>query len=59
MKQLEHNENKCKLLARLILLNVTTKLTLPTQEEWIGLNLLERDDELPRIKSKNRTSRND
>lgn len=42
-----------KLAARIMLLDKSTKLYLPSEEEWIGLNLLERDDELPSFKEHN------
>lgn len=39
-----------KLTARLMLSDKSPKIYLPSKEEWIGLNLLERDDELPSLK---------
>jgi len=47
------NELGDKLAARIMLLDKSLKLYLPSEEEWIGLNLLERDDELPSFKGCN------
>jgi hypothetical protein len=38
-----------KLAARIMLLDKSSKLYLPNESEWIGINLLERDDELPNL----------
>ena len=43
-----------KCAAHILLANQNGGIIVPSQEEWIGLNLLERDDELPnRKKHKN------
>lgn len=36
----------CKVAAKLLLADRLAGLVIPSQEEWIGVNLLERDDEL-------------
>lgn len=41
-----------KLAARIMLTQFTSKLTLPTYEEWLGFNALDRDDELPPLPGK-------
>jgi len=42
------NEDRCKFLAELMMLGLDRRVVVPTGEEWIGLNLLERDDHLKR-----------
>ena len=37
----------CKLAALLLLNDRIQRLVVPSAEEWIGIGLLERDDELP------------
>lgn len=44
----EFEEQTAKMTARLLLADGSRQLRRPTLEEWIGLNMLERDDELPR-----------
>lgn len=41
-------EDSAKCLAKLMLLGDSKKIVVPTVYEWIGLGLLERDDELTR-----------
>lgn len=42
-------EGRRKMEAALLLLDIRKdRITVPTRDEWIGLNLLERDDELKR-----------
>ena len=43
-------EAACKAQALLMLLDKTRRLSEPSQEEWLGVNLLERDEQLPRRK---------
>lgn len=43
----EINELGCKLAAKVLLLDKNGRLIVPSQDEWIGVNLLERDDDLP------------
>jgi hypothetical protein len=38
-------ENCCKFQARLLLIE-RKGIVIPTWEEWVGINLLERDDQL-------------
>lgn len=44
------NENWCKFAASILLCDISKKIVIPTKEEWYGLNMLERDDELRRMK---------
>lgn len=41
-------EDGCKMAAKLLLSQYgrDKRLAIPTEEEWVGLNLLERDDEI-------------
>lgn len=39
-------EERYKFSARMMLLGQSKRLTIPSEDEWVGLNLLERDDEL-------------
>lgn len=41
------DEFASKMLARIILADGTRKILLPSQQEYQGIGLLERDDELP------------
>jgi len=43
-------EAGCKFQAEMLLIEDPDILKIPTYEEWLGLNLLERDDELKRRK---------
>lgn len=36
-----------KLAAQILLADTLSGIVIPSDEEWIGVNLLERDDELP------------
>lgn len=44
----EIQELGCKLAAQILLADTLGGIVIPSEEEWIGLNLLERDDELRR-----------
>lgn len=43
------DEDSAKFYAGIMLCDISKKIVVPTCEEWIGLNLLERDDELRRM----------
>lgn len=43
----EINDLGSKLAAQILLATGGTRLVIPSYEEWVGFNLLERDDELP------------
>ena len=45
----EFNDLGSKLAAQIFLADRIKGIVIPTREEWIGVNLLERDDELKRI----------
>ena len=45
------NDLGSKLAAQLLLCSIDRRIIVPSEEEWIGLNLLERDDELPQRRS--------
>ena len=42
------NEDGCKFQAQMMMLGLGKEIVIPTREEWIGFNLLERDDGLER-----------
>lgn len=46
------NELGCKLAAKLLLQNTSKGIITPNYDEWIGVGLLERDDELTRLSPK-------
>lgn len=46
------DELGCKLAARLLLQDTSKGIITPNRDEWIGVNLLERDDELTRKDNK-------
>jgi hypothetical protein len=46
-----------KLAASILLSDTTRRIVVPTHEEWFGLNLLERDDELSPVVRRNRCRR--
>ena len=46
----EANELGCKLSAKIMLADRMRRVCIPDQYEWVGVNLLERDDELERKK---------
>lgn len=46
----EVDESGMKFQAKMMLCDTSKRLSIPTVEEWVGLNLLERDDELIRGK---------
>lgn len=41
-------EDRCKCLASIMMCDLSMKIVIPTDEEWHGLNMMERDDELKR-----------
>ena len=43
----EINELGSKLAAKVLLLDKDGRVIVPSRDEWIGVNLLERDDDLP------------
>lgn len=43
------DEDAAKFYAGIMLCDISKRIIVPTAEEWIGLNLLERDDELRRM----------
>jgi hypothetical protein len=43
------DEDWCKFAAGIMLSDMTSKIVVPEAEEWFGLNMLERDDELSRF----------
>jgi len=43
-------ESGCKFQAEMLLIEDPNVLKVPTYEEWLGMNLLERDDKLERRK---------
>ena len=45
-----------KLAAQLLLTDDSRRIIIPSREEWIGLNLLERDDELERREDPKQTT---
>jgi hypothetical protein len=47
------NELGCKLAAKLLLQNKSKGIITPNYDEWIGVGLLERDDELKRLPKDN------
>lgn len=47
------DELGCKLAAKILLQNTTKGIITPDRDEWIGVNLLERDDELKRLSKDN------
>jgi hypothetical protein len=49
MKSKTADELGNKLAALIMLTQFTSKLILPTYEEWLGFNALDRDDELPSL----------
>ena len=44
----EANELGCKLSAKIMLADRMRRVCIPDSYEWVGVNLLERDDELKR-----------
>lgn len=42
------DENYCKFAASMVLLDMSKRIVIPTAEEWYGIGMLERDDELTR-----------
>jgi hypothetical protein len=48
----EANELGCKLSAKIMLADRMRRVCIPDVYEWVGVNLLERDDELKRRKVK-------
>lgn len=44
----EANELGCKLAAKIMLADRQPRFSIPDAYEWVGVNLLERDDELTR-----------
>lgn len=48
------DELGCKLAAKLLLQDTTKGIITPNRDEWIGVGLLERDDELTRNKDNNK-----
>lgn len=41
------NDLGSMLAAKLLLMDTSKRIIIPSEEEWIGLNCLERDDDLP------------
>lgn len=41
------NDLGSKLAAQILLSDTSKRIIVPSKEEWIGINCLERDDELP------------
>lgn len=39
-------EARCKFLAKILLIDSRKSIRPPTKEEWVGLNMLQRDGEL-------------
>lgn len=52
----EENELGCKLSAKIMLANRMRRVYIPDGYEWVGVNLLERDDELVRRKRVDETT---
>lgn len=44
-------EDRCKFDAKIAIADGRPMITIPTRMEWIGLGMLERDDEMPNINS--------
>lgn len=47
-EQQKVNEHSAKFMANMLLNDKRNGIRIPTVEEWIGVNLLERDDEMRR-----------
>ena len=45
---LKRAEEDCKFFAEILLLGARNRIIIPSETEWVGLNLLERDDLLER-----------
>ena len=46
-RRTEYNDLGSKLAAQVLLGDTTRRIVVPSYEEWVGVDLLERDDELP------------